>query len=143
MVENPNVEPVEFRAGEILFKENESSYHFFIIQEGQVEVSKMTETGKKIVLATVGEGLSVGEFAMIDRRPRSATAKALTDLKAMKVNEAAYQQLLSELPDWAVSVMMALVDRLRSTNEIVRKLNVAPEVQTAIAQVEFEPKLNK
>lgn len=133
-----NIEPVEFKIGEVLFKENESSFHFFIIQEGQVEVYKTNTDGNQVILATVGEGLSIGEFAMIDRRPRSATARAATPVKAMKISEAAYRQLLGDLPDWAVSVMTALVDRLRSTNEIVRKLSMDSKAKQAIEKVEFD-----
>lgn len=136
--QNSNLEPVEFKQGEVLFKENETSFHFFIIQEGQVEIYKTGSDGNQVVLATVGEGLSIGEFAMIDRRPRSATARAITPVKAMKISEAAYKQLLEELPDWAVSVMTALVDRLRSTNEIVRKLSMGPKAKQAIEKVEFD-----
>lgn len=136
--QSPKIEPVEFKKGDILFSENESSYHFFIIQEGQVEIYKSSPEGERTVLATVGEGLSIGEFAMIDRRPRSATARAITDVNAMKISESAYKELLEELPDWAVSVMTALVDRLRSTNEIVRKLSIGPAAQKAMAQVEFD-----
>ncbi len=135
---SPKIEPVVFNAGEVLFYENERSFHFYIIQEGLVEIYKSAPSGERVILATVGEGLSIGEFAMIDRNPRSATAQAATEVKAMKVSEAAYKELIDDLPDWAVSVMRALVDRVRRTNEIVRNLTMAPEVQTAIDRVEYD-----
>lgn len=115
------IEIVTFDAGEVLFEENETSYHFFIIQSGQVEVYKNGPTGTgEVVLATLGPGSSLGEFAMLDRQPRSASARALTDVTTARVSPEAYDQLLNELPDWAVSVMRALVERLRFTNDIVR-----------------------
>lgn len=113
------VETVYFAEGDILFEENEASFHFFVIQEGEVEVYKNGPEGK-VVLATVSSGHSVGEFAMLDRKPRSASARALTALTAVKVSPEAYKVLIDELPEWAVAVMKALVDRLRRTNEIVR-----------------------
>jgi CRP/FNR family transcriptional regulator, cyclic AMP receptor protein len=134
------IEQVAFEPGETLFNENETSYHFFIIQEGQVEVFKMGVGGVKIPLAVVGEGTSIGEFAMIDRLPRSATARALTKVVAAKVSDQAYQQLLSELPDWAVAVMRALVERLRQTNEIVRRSGIiSQDLKKEIDAVEFDP----
>ena len=134
------IELVQFKPGDVLFRENETSYHFYIIQDGQVEVFKQGQGGSKIPLAVVGEGTSIGEFAMIDRLPRSATAVALSKVSAAKVSDAAYQQLFQELPDWAVAVMRALVDRLRQTNEIVRRHGiVSPDVKREIDSVEFDP----
>lgn len=129
-----DIEVVTFGAGDYVFHENETSFHFFILQEGQVEVFKSSKTGAKIPLAVVGPGTSLGEFAMIDRQPRSATARALTDVRAAKISEAAYTQLLQELPDWAISVMRALVERLRHTNELIRKNSVVDE--TILTQIE-------
>lgn len=140
--------PVEFKAGDLLFVENDSSYHFFIIQEGQVEVFKTGAGGEKIPLAVVGDGTSIGELAMIDRMPRSATARALTEVRAVRISETAYERLLSELPDWAVAVMKALVERLRHTNEIVRKGFADPakspnQVQAEVQSVEFDGESSK
>lgn len=129
-----DIEIVNFASGDYIFHENEISYHFYILQEGQIEVFKTNKGGGKIPLAIVGPGASLGEFAMIDRQPRSATARALTDVRAAKISDAAYNQLIEELPDWAVSVMRALVERLRHTNELIRKNNIVDEAM--LAQIE-------
>jgi CRP-like cAMP-binding protein len=121
------IETVEFAAGDFLFHEGEAGFHFFIIQSGEVEVYKNKPPKGKIPLAIVGAGTSLGEFAMLDKQPRSATARALTDVTAAKISEDAYSQLITELPDWAVSVMTALVQRLRFTNEIVQKKGIVDE----------------
>lgn len=136
----PQIEDVVFKPGDILFHENEQSFHFFIIHDGKVEVFKTSPEGQKLPLAMVAEGTSIGEFAMIDRLPRSATARAITEVRASRVSDIAYQKLLSELPDWAVSVMSALVERLRQTNEIIRRHNiVAKEVKREIDAIEYDP----
>lgn len=120
--QSEQIEQVQFRAGDILFQEDETSFHFFIIQEGEVEIFKRGPGGEELQLAKVTAGNSLGEFAMLDRKPRSASARAITDIVAARVSPEAYDQLLSELPDWAVSVMRALVERVRHTNDIVRAL---------------------
>lgn len=135
-----DIEEVIFQPGDVLFEENEQSFHFFIIQEGEVEVFKTGGDGQPIPLAIVGEGSSIGEFAMIDRLPRSATARAKTQVRAAKVSDGAYQQLLHELPDWAVAVMKALVERIRATNEIVRRASSMDEkTRHVIDSFEFDP----
>lgn len=130
------IDQVRFQAGEILFRENENSFHFFIIQEGEVEVYKTTGAGE-IRLAVVGPGASLGEFAMLDKHPRSASARAMTDLVAARVSAEAYEDLIEDLPDWAVSVMRALVERLRATNDIVRHAQLTEKAATALEAAEF------
>ena len=132
-----HIEPVVFEAGEVLFREDEKSYHFFIIQKGQVEVYKYS-AGAKIPLATVGEGASIGEFAMIDQKPRSATAVALTRVEAVQVSAEAYAKLIEQLPDWAVAVMRSLVERIRNANEVVKRISVDEKTRRIIDSSEFE-----
>ena len=121
------IDVVEFTAGDYLFHEGEAGYHFFIIQSGDVEVFKTKPEGGKIPLAVIGAGTSLGEFAMLDKQPRSATARAITDVTAAKISEKAYEELLQDLPDWAIAVMTALVQRLRFTNELVKQKGVVDE----------------
>ncbi len=138
--DDPRIEQVTFAPGEVLFFENEETYHFFVIQSGDVEIYKANPEGEKIVLGILGEGQSIGEFAMLDHKPRSATARALTAVQAAKVSEDAYKELITELPEWAIAVMRGMIDRLRHTNDIIRRANlVSEEVKTKIAAVEFNP----
>lgn len=130
---------VEFNSGEILFNEGEKTYHFFIVQDGEVEVFRTADDGKKIPLALVSSGASIGEFAMIDRLPRSATARARTPVKAVMVTEEAYLELLSELPTWATSMMETLVERLRHANEVIRKSKMVDEkLRNEIDSTEYD-----
>lgn len=123
MIEKQQLEGVRFKAGEILFKEGEKSFQFYVIQEGQVEIYKTGPKGKKLSIATVEEGHSIGEFALLDQQPRSATAQAITNVKAVMVDEDAYNAILDELPDWARSMLTNLAERLRKANGIIGKLD--------------------
>ena len=142
------IDKVSLKPGEFLFHENETSYHFFIIQEGEVEVFKSTDGDRTVLLAKVGPGHSLGEFAMLDKQPRSASARALTPVVAARLSAQAYEDLLEELPDWAVAVMRSLVERIRATNEIVRKFEVEAgltkksqqALESAIQSTEFTAK---
>ncbi len=135
---------VTFKAGDILFREGEQSYHFYILQEGSVRIFRETEDGRQVELAVVSEGSSIGEFAMIDRLPRSASAEAVTDVKAVEVSEEAYQTLLAELPDWAVAVLKALVERLRHANDVIRKIqSIDQTIKDQITSAEFDPESSK
>ena len=135
-----SLKAVTFNAGDHLFLENEESYHFYIIQSGKVEVYKKDEHGARLPLAVIEAGQPIGEFAMIDRKPRSASAMALTQVTAVLIPEDAYQQLLTDLPVWAQSVMQALVERLRKANEVIRQQGVLnPNLVNQITASEFDP----
>ena len=58
------LEPVEFRAGQTIFRQGERGDRFYIIQEGAIIVSKTTN-GERTVLARLGEGAYFGERALI------------------------------------------------------------------------------
>jgi len=137
------IRQIVFKPGDILFRENDHSFQFYILQDGIVEIYKTSPEGNKIILAEATEGTSIGEFAMIDRRPRSATAQAKTTVTAIEVSEEGYQKLLSELPDWAVAVMRGLVERLRNANEIIRRIQqeggVSQKSTQEIASTEYDP----
>lgn len=119
-----SLEKVQFKPGDFLFHENEQSYFFFIIQEGSVEVFKTGPEQQHIPLAIVGEGQALGEFAMVSKKARSASARALTKVTAVKVSEDAYQALLNELPAWALAVIEGLVERLRQADETIRTYGI-------------------
>jgi CRP/FNR family cyclic AMP-dependent transcriptional regulator len=140
MTQDKRIDQVSFKAGDLLFTEGDTTYHFFVIQEGEVEIYKTTTEGKRIPLGLVSAGASLGEFAMLDHMPRSATARALTDVSAARVSEEAYEQLINELPEWAVAVMRGMIDRIRATNDIIRRHGMVSEtVKKQIAAVEFDP----
>ena len=115
------LEHVKLNPGELLFKEGDKSFFFYIIQQGNVEIYLHDGTGKKITLAVAEPGQAVGEFAMITKRPRSASAVALTPVELVKISEEGYQQLLKELPEWAFSMIQTLVDRLSQADQTIRK----------------------
>jgi CRP-like cAMP-binding protein len=141
-MQDSRIEQVSFKSGDVLFKEGDTTYHFYVIQDGDVEIYKSAPDGKKIVLGLVSAGSSLGEFAMLDHMPRSATAQAKTAVSAALVSEEAYQQLIEELPDWAVAVMRGMIDRIRATNDIIRKAGIGASseaVKQHIAAIEFDP----
>lgn len=136
-----SLERVVFKPGEFLFHENEESYFFFIVQEGSVEVFKTDSAKTHIPLAVVGEGQALGEFAMVSKKSRSASARALTTTVAVKVSQEAYQTLLNELPSWALAVFEGLVERLRQADEIIKNYKIVdPAVVAKIAQAAPKPK---
>lgn len=121
---NEHLEPVHFQENEFLFEERESSFHFYIIQSGKVEIYRTSNDGTKIPLGVVGPGEALGEFAKISGESRSANAIARTQVTAIKVSEAVYDKIYEELPGWAQAMLESLVARVRKMNELFEKHKV-------------------
>ncbi len=105
-----------FPAGEFIFLEGDKDFHFYVIEEGRVEIFT-NAVGKYIRIAELGKGESFGEFALLLRAPRSASARAMTDVQLIKVSERGYEQMLNELPGWASCMLTSFVTRLKNMND--------------------------
>ncbi|HTO70873.1 MAG TPA: cyclic nucleotide-binding domain-containing protein [Myxococcota bacterium] len=103
-VENPK----RYAAGEVIFREGEPGECMYAVVEGEVEV----RCGERLIERT-GEGGVVGELALIDRGPRSATAVAATPCLLAPVDDKQFQYLVQQAPFFALQVMRVLAERLR------------------------------
>lgn len=106
-------------AGTVLFAEGDAGSCAYIIEEGSLEIALDRPEGR-LVLARRGAGEVVGEMAIIDRRPRSATATALETCTLLPVTR---EQLASRLTqtDPVLRMCLAVVlERLRSTLDQLR-----------------------
>lgn len=111
-----NVQRETFEAGQFIFLEGSKDLHFYIIEDGRVEIFT-NSAGNFIKISEVGPGESFGEFALLDRAPRSASARALTNCSVVKVSEEGFEELLAQLPGWASSMLKSFAVRLKSMNE--------------------------
>lgn len=113
----------QYKAGEYIFFEGDIDYHFYIVESGQVQIFTKDKVGKRIDIVTVNKSESFGEFAFLERKPRSASAQALTEAVVIRISEKGYEQLLSELPTWANAMLQSFAGRIRHMNEVLSKLS--------------------
>ncbi len=116
------IEAEVFKAGEFIFFEGDEGRDFYIVETGEVEIFTKSKAGLRIDITTVKAGESFGEFALLEKTPRTATARALSDCALVRVSEEGYQQLLTELPVWAQSMLHSFAHRLKMMNERVKDL---------------------
>ena len=102
-----------FAPGEHLFRQAEDPvHHMFAILEGRVAVDR---DGR--LLAELGPSDLVGEMALIDAKPRSASAKALTAVRAAVVTEKRFLFLVQQHPSFSLEMLRVLTRRLRANLE--------------------------
>ena len=72
----------EIPAGSVLFREGESGEEMYVIQAGHVRITKRVARGER-VLATLGPGEFLGEMAILNEKPRSATVRVRNSARSM------------------------------------------------------------
>lgn len=122
MPETTDVIKEVYRSEDFIFFEGDLDFHFYIVQRGQVQIFTKSAKGQRIDIALVEAGESFGEFALLDRQPRSATAQAITECTLIKVSERGYEQLLEELPNWADSMLKSFAVRIKNMNEKLKDM---------------------
>ncbi len=94
-------------AGKVLTREGQQGYEFFIVLEGEVEVRHRDR-----LVATRGPGEYVGEIALLDKRPRSATVVATTPVLVEVLSRREFMGLLAEAPELSEQIMATMAQRL-------------------------------
>lgn len=106
---------ITFQPGEIIFQEGGSGNKLFIIQSGEVEITKQVDD-EEVPLANLKTGAVFGEMALVDGSPRSATARAITEVSCSSLSQTMFRhKLTTEVPLWMRSLYGVTVDRLRMT----------------------------
>jgi len=101
----------EFQANSTIFAEGTPGDVMYVVLDGEVELRVRDE-----VLEVAGPGDIVGEMALIDVKPRSATARTISDCRLASVDERRFLYMVHETPLFALHVMRVLADRLRRMN---------------------------
>lgn len=111
-----------FKSGDFIFFEGDIETHFFIIESGEVSIFMKDKKGQKIEVARLKEGETFGEFALIDKGARTASAQAVGAVKAMKISAEGYEMMLNELPLWASSMLKSFSMRLKTMNTQLKEI---------------------
>lgn len=102
--------------GDYVFKEGDEGEYGYIIESGTIEVGKMSG-GKFVKLTDLHEGALFGEMILIDKSPRSASARAVTDTVVKEIDEKAFMAYIMTNPQTAINMMQRLSSYVRSSNQ--------------------------
>jgi len=106
-----------FKAGDYLMKQGESGIGLFIILAGKVRVEKSDAAGCKVELAENGPGDIMGEMAVFDGAPRSASVVAVNETTCLVLASWEFNAFLKAHPEAALELLPIVVKRFRETNE--------------------------
>ena len=108
--------------GDVVFTEGEPGDRMYVILDGKVKLGHTSTDGRESLLAVLGPGEVFGELSLFDPGPRTATATAVTDAVVIGLGHDNLRPWLAGRPEVAESLLQALAQRLRRTNEALADL---------------------
>jgi CRP/FNR family transcriptional regulator/CRP/FNR family cyclic AMP-dependent transcriptional regulator len=111
-----------YRRGEILFHRDDEGSLLYVILSGLVRIYLPTGSGDEVTLDILKPGDILGELALFDELPRSASAMAIEDLTVLTLDRANVLASLAEYPKAAGRILAELSRRLRAANSMIEDI---------------------
>jgi CRP/FNR family transcriptional regulator, cyclic AMP receptor protein len=105
---------IPFKAGKIIFQKGDPGDVMYLITKGEVEI---LIHGK--VVEKVAAGGVVGELALLDMGPRSATVIASTDSLLLAIDRERFENQVKKSPNFSLQVMRVMAERLRRLDQFI------------------------
>jgi CRP/FNR family transcriptional regulator, cyclic AMP receptor protein len=113
--------------GTALFREGDPGLAMYVLLEGAARIV----VGEHVV-EVAGPGALLGEMALIDDRPRSATVLAASACRVIEIGRAEFDLLVREKPEFARHVMKVIVERLRRMNDVFADIKAAQRTAASL-----------
>lgn len=108
-------------AGDVLMRQAEIGDSLFVINEGWFNIVTADSQGRERIINKTGPGETLGEMGLLDEAPRSATVVAVTEARVLELKKDAFQEILNQRPDVALSLIRGFSSRLRFSTTYVQK----------------------
>lgn len=107
-----------YPAGTALCRENATEYTFYMILEGEVQVTKLVNEQENRLLKTLRPGDFFGEMALIHNAPRAATVTSTTPIVLLELDKDAFDRVLQHSSSIALAMVREISSRLRANDEM-------------------------
>ncbi|MBM3561128.1 MAG: DUF1003 domain-containing protein, partial [Alphaproteobacteria bacterium] len=112
--------PVAVSKGDIVFRIGDPGDHLYLVRTGEVGISFRDHLGQRIELDRCGPGRMFGELALLNERPRSATAEVTADCELLTLDREAFLRVVRENPDVAIDLLAGVTALVRVSDERLR-----------------------
>ena len=99
---------LQIGAGEPVFKVGDPGDRMYVLMTGEADI-----VVGNVVVERAGPGALLGELALVDATPRTATVMAITDCSLLPIDVKRFRFLVQETPNFALHVMKVIAERLR------------------------------
>lgn len=127
-----------FKRDAIVLHEHETGSALFIIIEGKVKISRLSDDGKEVILTILSDSDFFGEMAILDGLTRSANVTAMEDSELFLIQRSDFIDLLKNHPEVSIALLQELTQRLRAADMKIKSLSLKDaegKVATVIMQL--------
>ena len=119
----------EYEKGQIILLEESMGETFFIITRGTVKVTRLSDDGREVILAILGESDFFGEMSLLDGEGRSANIVVNENAEVMTLSRRDFLECLESYPKIAIALLEELAVRLRKSDQQIESLSLSDSEQ--------------
>jgi CRP/FNR family transcriptional regulator, cyclic AMP receptor protein len=113
-----------FRKDNMVLIEEEVGSTMFIILDGRVKISRISDEGREVILSIMSEGDFFGEMSILDGQARSANVVTLDDSTILIIHREDFLQMMHDFPQIAINLLKELAHRLRRSDSQIKSLSL-------------------
>lgn len=131
---HPYITKMSVKKRDVIFSEGDPSDWFYIVLNGKVKITKLSQEGKEIILEIISPMDFFGGLAVIKGFPYPANAIAMEDSELLKISRSNLMRILDRFPGLMYCMALQLSDRMKESHETLK--NIALErVEARIASL--------
>lgn len=119
----------------LVFKEGDKGDALYIVKTGKVNILKRNSSGVDSILVTLGKGALIGDMAIIDEQPRSASVATIQETTFLIITKDDFRTLLGEMPEISFQILKLTTERLRVTNTHLKELETSTKQMEDVIRV--------
>ena len=113
-----------YKKDNMILIEEEVGSTMFIILDGRVKISRISEEGREVILSILSEGDFFGEMSILDGQTRSANVVTLQDSEILVIHRQDFLRMLHDYPQIAINLLKELAHRLRRSDSQIKSLSL-------------------
>ena len=119
----------DYEKGQMILLEESAGETFFIMTSGTVKVTRLSDDGREVILALLGESDFFGEMSLLDGEGRSANIVANEDAEVMTLSRRDFLECLETYPKIAIALLEELAVRIRKSDQQIESLSLSDSEQ--------------
>jgi len=114
-----------YTKGQMILLEDDLGQTFFVIGEGSVKITRLSDEGREVILAMLGESDFFGEMSLLDGAGRSANVVALEASEVLTLARNDFLEILQAYPKISISLLEELTQRIRKSDQQIESLSLS------------------
>ncbi len=115
----------KFTKNQMILLEDDLGQTFFVIATGSVKITRLSDDGREVILAMLGEADFFGEMSLLDGDGRSANVVALEASEVLTLARNEFLDILEQYPKISISLLEELTNRLRKSDQQIESLSLS------------------